>query len=162
MSTAARYHYSWTCLIGSEQATFLLVNVCCANIANIAFYGDFFIFRFTFEEGAWTKVPKTVRTFANLMLNNTVVNRPENLWASLFDLNLTYSYFLANCQPSFCHDLVTLILYHHFQVSSAHSHRLCHRYMYQVGALQCTGSSDSRNGYTVSDGPIYGAPWIPE
>ena len=54
----------------------LPVSVCCANIA---FYGDFFIFRFTFEEGAWTKVPKTVRTFAILLLNNAVVNRPENL-----------------------------------------------------------------------------------
>jgi hypothetical protein len=49
----------------------LPVIVCCANIA---FYGDFFMFRFTFEEGAWDKVPKTVRTFGNLLLNNAAVN----------------------------------------------------------------------------------------
>ena len=34
--------------------------------------------------------------------------------------------------------------------------------MRQVGALQCTGSSDSRNAYSVSHGPIHGAPWILE
>jgi hypothetical protein len=61
-----------TVLLGSFQAAFFLpVNVCCANRA---FYGDFFMFRFTFEEGAWTKVPKTDRTFAILLLDNAVVN----------------------------------------------------------------------------------------
>jgi hypothetical protein len=54
----------------------LPVNICCANKA---FYGDFFMFRFTFEEGAWDKVPKTVRTFAILLLNNISLNQPENL-----------------------------------------------------------------------------------
>ena len=47
------------------------------------------MFRFTFEEGAWTKVPKTVRTFANLLLNNALVNRPEIVGASLFDLEIS-------------------------------------------------------------------------
>jgi hypothetical protein len=54
----------------------LPVIVCCANIA---FFGDFFMFRFTFEEGACAKVPKTDRTFENLLLHNAFVNRPENL-----------------------------------------------------------------------------------
>jgi hypothetical protein len=51
------------------------------------------MFRFTFEEGAWDKVPKTVRTFENLLLNDASVNRPENLEASSFDLNVSYSCF---------------------------------------------------------------------
>ena len=49
---------------------------------------------FTFEEGAWTKVPKTVRTFANLILNNAPADWPKILGHSFFDLKLSYFLFL--------------------------------------------------------------------
>ena len=49
----------------------LLVIVCCADIT---FFGDFFMFHFTFEEGAWTKVLKTDRTFEIFLLHNAFIN----------------------------------------------------------------------------------------
>ena len=39
-----------------------------------------------------------------------------------------FYFFLANCQPFFCHNLVTLSSLIHFQFSFVHSRGLCHRY----------------------------------
>jgi hypothetical protein len=72
---------------------------------------------FTFKEGACTKVPKIDRMFAILLLNNALSSQPENLGASSFDLNLSYSlFYLIICQlptiflPRCCHLTFTIEL----------------------------------------------------
>ena len=57
---------------------------------NIAFYGTFHCPQDAFAEGAWVKVPKTLRTFNNISLLDLALAHSQILDSHLLDINVMY------------------------------------------------------------------------